>query len=92
MSLCSLFVEGLELLQNDVNSGLVIDDIIILLLLFADDMAIVGKILCEIQNHLNNLLVVFRKRGGLLPTESWTYNRQSIQVVDDFNYLGVVLN
>ena len=86
--LFSLFVEDLELyLQKDVNSGLVIDDIIILLLLFADDMAIVGKTPCEIQNHLDNLytycnhwglqvntiktkIVVFRKRGGLLPTES----------------------
>ena len=108
--LFSLFVEDLELyLQNDVNSGLVIDDIIILLLLFADDMAIVGKTPCEIQNHLDNLytycnhwglqvntiktkVVVFRKRGGLLPTESWTYNSQPIQVVNDFNYLGVVFN
>jgi len=54
--LFSLFVEDLELyLQNDVNSGLVTDDIIILLLLFADDMAIVGKTPCEIQNHLDNL-------------------------------------
>jgi len=52
------FLCSLELyLQNDVNGGLVIDDIIILLLvlLFADDMAIVGKTPCEIQNHLDNL-------------------------------------
>jgi len=50
--LFSLFVEDLELyLQNDVNSGLVMDDIIILLLLFADDMAIVGKTPSEIQNN-----------------------------------------
>ena len=42
--LFSLFIEDLELfLQNDVNSGLDINDIILLLLLFADDMAIFGK-------------------------------------------------
>ena len=34
----------------------------------------------------------FRKRGGLLTSEKWTYNSQPIEVVSDFNYLGVVLN
>ena len=36
--------------------------------------------------------MVFRKRGGLLPNESWTYNDQIIDVVDDFNYLGNIFN
>jgi hypothetical protein len=41
---CTLFVEDLEFyLQNDINVGLQIDDIVILLLLFADYMAILGK-------------------------------------------------
>jgi len=108
--LFSLFVEDLELfLQNDLQSGLNIDDIVLILLLFADDMAIVGKTPDEIQNHLDNLyyycnlwglkvntektkITVFRKRGGLLPNEKWTYNGHDIQVVNDFNYLGVVFN
>lgn len=39
--LFSLFVEDLELfLQGDVDSGLVINDIVLTLLLFADDMVI----------------------------------------------------
>ena len=39
--LFSLFVEDLELfLQNDVTSGLSFDDILLILLLFADDMVI----------------------------------------------------
>jgi hypothetical protein len=36
--------------------------------------------------------MVFRKRGGLKRNEVWTYNGQLIEVVNDFNYLGVVLN
>jgi hypothetical protein len=36
--------------------------------------------------------MVFRKRGGLLSCERWNYNRQIIEVVNDFNYLGVMLN
>ena len=54
--LFSLFVEDLELyLQNDANCGLSIDEIIIILLLFADDMAIIGKTPTESQTHLVNL-------------------------------------
>jgi len=36
--------------------------------------------------------MVFRKRGGLLPNEKWTYNGHAIETVNDFNYLGVVFN
>ena len=42
--LFSIFVEDLELfLQKDTNCGLMFDDIVLILLLFADDMAIIGK-------------------------------------------------
>ena len=42
--LFSMFVEDLELyLQNNVDLGLNIDDIVLIMLLFADDMAILGK-------------------------------------------------
>lgn len=108
--LFSLFVEDLELyLQSNVDSGLHIDDIVLILLLFADDMAILGKTPEELQANLNLLhtycdnwglkvniaktkIMVFRKRGRLLPNESWTYGGQNIEVVDDFNYLGTVFN
>ena len=36
--------------------------------------------------------MVFRKRGGLKENEKWTYNGNVIEVVDNFNYLGTVLN
>ncbi|KAH3788003.1 hypothetical protein DPMN_166131 [Dreissena polymorpha] len=85
------------------------DDIVLILLLFADDMAIIGKTPYEVQQHLNILktycdtwglnvntsktkIIVFRKRGGLRHTGSWTYNGENIEVVSDFNYLGKVFN
>ena len=90
-----------------MHSGLHLDDIVLILLLFADDMDIIGKTPEELQSHLDRLLLycntwcitvnttktkimVFRKRGGLLPTERWTYKNQSINVVNIFNYLGTV--
>ena len=33
---------------------------------------------------------MFRKRGALSATESWTYYDTPIEVVNDFNYLGRV--
>ena len=52
--LFSLFIEDLELfLQDDVNSGLDISDIILLLLLFADEMAIFGKTPEDLQRSLD---------------------------------------
>lgn len=51
--LFSLFVEDLELfLQDDINSGVNIDDIILILLLFADDMVLLGKTPDEINTNL----------------------------------------
>jgi hypothetical protein len=79
------------------------------MLLFADDMAIIGKtpeetqiLLDRLYNYSNSWglrvntsktkIMVFRKRGGLLPTEHWTYNDQPIEVVNEFNYLGTVFS
>ena len=108
--LFSLFVEDLELyLQDSINTGLSIDDIVLIMLLFADDMAILGKSPQEVQCHSNNLylycnawglkvntsktkIMVFRKRGGVHQDETWTYNGHTIEVVDNFNYLGTVIN
>ena len=48
--LVSLFLEDLELyLQNRAESSLLIDDIILIILLFADDMVILGKSPEELQ-------------------------------------------
>ena len=37
-------------------------------------------------------IMVFRKRGRLLPTEHWTNTGSDIEVVGDFNYLGAVFH
>ena len=54
--LFSLFVEDLELfLEKDTNCGLYINDIVCILLLLADDMAVIGRSQQELQQHLNFL-------------------------------------
>lgn len=108
--LFSLFIEDLELhLQNNIDSGLQIDDIVLILLLFADDMAILGKSPQDLQNSIDLLhtfctnwglevnidktkIMVFRKRGRLLENEKWTFNGNPLEVVNNFNYLGIVFN
>ena len=55
--LVSLFLEDLELfLQDSINSGLLIDDLVLIILLFADDMAIFGKTPEDLQHNLDLLL------------------------------------
>ena len=50
----SLFVEDIELhMQSKVDSGIQIDDIMLIMLLFADDMAIFAKTPDELQDHLS---------------------------------------
>ena len=37
-------------------------------------------------------IVVFRKRGKIKATDKWYFNNSEIEVVDNFSYLGVILN
>ena len=54
--LFSFFVEDLELfLQDDQNSGLSLDDVTFILMLFADDMVVLGKDEDDLQRSLNLL-------------------------------------
>ena len=79
----------------------------LILLLFADDMVVLGSSPEDLQYYLDNLynycntwsssvntdktkIVAFRKRGKLKANEHWFYNGQEIEVVNGFNYLGVV--
>ena len=63
--LFSFFVNDLELyLQNEPTSGLLFYDIVLMLLLFADDMAIFAKSPDELQTNIN-LLHSYCKTWGL---------------------------
>ena len=61
----------------------------IILLLFADDMVKVGN---SPVNTQKTKIVVFKKRGQIREGESWTYNNEQHEVVNDFNYLGIAFN
>ena len=82
---------------------------LLILLLFADDMVILGNSVDKINASLELLsnycntwslevnaqktkVMVFRKRGGLLNSEVFTFNGNRLEVVNDFNYLGTVFN
>ena len=54
--LVSLFLEDLEMfLQGNTNSGIFINDVLLIILLFADDMAIFRHNPEDLQNNLNVL-------------------------------------
>ena len=42
-------------------------------------------------NTTKTKMTVFRKRGRLRQHEQWSYNDESLEIVDPFNYLGIVL-
>ena len=42
-------------------------------------------------NTTKTTVTVFRKRGRLRQHEHWSYNDESLEIVDPFNYLGTVL-
>ena len=106
----ALFIEDLELyLQDRVDCGLSLQDRTLILLLFADDMVILGHSPEDLQNSLYSLsnhcekwglevnvaktkVVVFRRRGRVFGDEKWYFKGSSIDVVNDFNYLGVIFN
>ena len=106
----SLFIEDIEsFLQQDNTTGLTINEICLVILLFADDMVICGDSVEDLQSRLNSLreycekwglevntaktkVVVFRKRGPVKRNEHFIYNDEQLEIVDDFNYLGITLN
>ena len=68
--LFSLFVDDLELfLQGDPNCGLNLDDITFILMLFADDMVILGNSIADLQHGLDLLHIYCSKWGLQVNTE-----------------------
>ena len=43
-------------------------------------------------NVAKTTIVVFRKRDPTKDTEVWFYKNEKLEIVQDFNYLGVIFN
>ena len=43
-------------------------------------------------NVAKTKVMVFRNGGNVRPQESWLYNGEEIDIVDEFCYLGIVFN
>ena len=68
--LFSLFIEDLKLfLQNDQCSGLSLDEITFILMLFVDDVVILGKDRDDLQKSLDHLEHYYNKWGLQVNTE-----------------------
>ena len=109
-ALFALFLEDLELFLQETDAcGLKLSHICIILLLFADDMVILGDSPTDLQHSLNRLkqyftkwglevntskskIVVCRSRGNSRNNEKRTYDNDYLEVVDNFNYLGMCFN
>ena len=94
----SLFVEDIELhMQSIVDYGIQIDDSMLIMLLFADDMANFAKTPDELQDHLNNRLSYCNSSGlhaNTNKTQVMVFKKRCgvKLVVDNFNYLATIFN
>ena len=95
-------------LQQNPNAGLTLEQISLYLLLFADDALFFSDTVEGLQSSLTYLemycnkwdltvnidktkIVVFRKGGTLNSQEKWNVDDE-IEIVNSFNYLGIVLS
>lgn len=96
-------------LGQNTQDGVVLDQLQLYLLLFADDAVLVSETPDGLQRSLDNLheyctrwnlnvniqktkIVVFRKGGGLGQIYHWQYAGQEIEIVNSFNYLGILFS
>ena len=93
-------------LPQNSTQGYEIDNLTLFLLLFADDSVLLSETADDLQNLINNFekyckkwkltvnvnktkIVVFKK-GRLNRNIKFTYGNDNLEIVDAFNYLGVV--
>ena len=106
--LFSSFVNDIELsLQYNINAGLSLEELCIYLLLFADDAVLMyeeGLQMSLIQleeyclkwnlyvNVEKTEIMIFRKGGVLNKLDQWFNAGNEIEIVNSFNYLGVLFS
>ena len=108
--LFSLFLSELQSeLINSTTKGIDIfsDPIGVLLLMYADDLALVSDNVIDLQRKIDCLekycnkwgltvnmsktkVVVFKNGGFVKESEKWYFGGEKVQVVADYNYLGVI--
>lgn len=103
--LFSLYVNDLH---EYLGGGIVIDELNIRLLLYADDIVILAEEIevlqkmikrleeyCDFWNLEVNLtkskIMVFRNGGRLSHREKWLFKGEVVEIVNEYNYLGVIL-
>ena len=94
------------MIQQNSTQGYEIDDLTLFLLLFADDSVFLSETAEGLQNLINNFekyckkwnlkvnvnktkIVVFKK-GRLNQNIKFAYRNDNLEIVETFNYLGVV--
>ena len=91
--LFSLFIEDLELfLQDDPNSGLTLNDLTFILMLFADDMVVLANNVLELQNNLDLLYTYCLKWGLQVNTDKTKFvvfrKRSGLKDDESWTYNG----
>ena len=92
--------------MKNVDAGITLEQLSLYLILFADDMVIFSDTPEGLQLSLDRLqrycdswnltgfdkteVMVFRKGGRLSNNEQWFYNGVTLEIVNQFNYLGLV--
>jgi hypothetical protein len=107
--LFSLFIEDLEnSLQENVCDGIIIENITLFLLLFADDAVLLSETPDGLQRSLDTLAqyckewglavncektkIMVFKRGPIPTNVQWTYEGKVLEIVGQFNYLGTTFS
>ncbi|XP_075167795.1 uncharacterized protein LOC142239949 [Haematobia irritans] len=93
-----LFALYINDLHDILGGGVAIEEIRVKILLYAYDIVILAEdkeSYCNKWNLVVNLskskIMVFRNGGRLSSQEKWTLNNQPIEIVSEYNYLGVIL-
>ena len=105
--LFAVYINDLEISLSDVDAGVTINDLKILVLFYADDVVIFSETATGLQNEIDKLLqycsrwklklntdksqVVVFRRGNQPVKESWYFGDTKLIVTNKIPYLGLLL-